>query len=258
MLVAHGDFVHDRSMISVIVPTHNSEAHLADALSSLVPAAVEGLIREVIVADGGSTDRTLDIADGSGAEIVKSEAGRGAQLRAGAARARFPWLLFLNADTVLDPGWEREAQLHIERVDNGRRRMSAASFRFVLDDEGLMPRALETLASLRTGLLKLPYGDQGLLIPRSLYDEVGGFNALPALEDLDILRRIGRRRIVALSGRAVTSGERYQRDGYVGRIARSQLCVGLYLLGLPVGTIANLIGAKREARGETFAPRSAP
>lgn len=245
-------------MISVVVPTLNAEAHLAETLTSLVPAAVDGLVREVIVADGGSVDRTLEIADGAGADIVKSEAGRGEQLRTGAARARFPWLLFLNADTYLDSGWEREAGLHIERVDSGRRRVSAASFRFALDDEGVLPRTFETLASLRTGLLKLPYGDQGLLISRTLYDEIGGFDPLPLMEHVDLVRRLGRKRLAVLNARAVTSGEHYRRDGYISRMARNQACLGLYLIGVPVGTIASLYGRRSTSVGEPAVGRSLP
>lgn len=258
VLVAGGEFVHDRRMISVVIPTLNAEAHLAETMSSLVTAAVDGLVREVIVADGGSTDRTLDIADGAGAEIVKSEAGRGAQLRAGANRARFPWLLFLNADTYLDAGWEREAHLHIERIESGRRRATAASFRFTIDDEGLLPRTLETMAALRTGFLKLPYGDQGLLISRALYDEIGGFSALPLMEDLDLVRRLGRRRITVLNARAVAGGESFLRDGLAGRLARSQVCLWLYLLGVPVTTIANLYGRPAADVGEPAVGRSLP
>ena len=245
-------------MISVVIPTLDAEMSLGETLSSLVPAAVDGLVREVIIADGGSRDRTLVVADGAGTEIVQSEAGRGAQLKAGAARARFPWLLFLNADTYLDAGWEREAHLHIERVESGRRRASAASFRFALDDEGVLPRAVEALVSLRTGLLKLPYGGQGLLISRKLYDEVGGFGALPLMEDVDFARRLGRRRLAALNARAVTSGEHFLRDGAVGRMARNQACLGLYLIGVPVRTIANLFGRAAASTGEPVAQRSAP
>lgn len=237
-------------MISVIVPTLNAEAHLGEMLSSLVPAAVDGLVRQVIVADGGSTDRTLAIADDAGAEIVKAEPGRGAQLEAGARRARFPWLLFLDADTYLEAGWEREAHLHIERVESGRRRASAASFRFALDDQGLLPRTIEALVRLRTGLLKLPCSDQGLLVSRRLYDEAGGFGPLPLLEDVDLLRRLGRSRLAVLNARAVASGERYRRDGYLSGMARSQACLWLYLAGVPVRTIASLLGAAPETVGE--------
>jgi rSAM/selenodomain-associated transferase 2 len=242
-------------MISVVIPTLNAEAHLAETMSSLVSAAVDCLIREVIIADGGSTDRTLEIADSAGAEVIKSEAGRGAQLKAGAARAKFPWLLFLNADTSLETGWEREAGLHMDRVDSGRRRVSAASFKFMLDDEGFMPRAAETLVSLRTGLLKLPYGDQGLLISRALYDEIGGFVPLPAMEDVDLVRRLGRGRMVTLNARVVTSAERYRREGVVSRLVRNQARLGLYMIGVPVKTIANLFGRSPEPEGEPIAER---
>lgn len=229
-------------MISVVIPTLDNEAVLGEALSALVPAAVEGLVREVIVADGGSSDRTADIADGAGAEIVRSEPSRAARLSAGAARARFPWLLFLDAETVLDAGWEREVLLHIERVESGKRRVAAASFRFGLDDEGAMARTIEALARVRTGLFKLPYGEQGLLISRRLYDEVGGFAPLPMLEDVDLARRLGRRRLVAFSARAVRGGEAYRREGYLARMARRQASLGLYMIGVPVRTIARLLG----------------
>lgn len=92
-------------MISVVIPALNAERHLPATLTALVPAAVNGIVREVIVADGGSMDRTRNVADHSGAEFVQVERGRGPQLAQGAALARFPWLLFLHADTVLESGW---------------------------------------------------------------------------------------------------------------------------------------------------------
>lgn len=224
-------------MISVVIPTLNAESTLAATLSALIPAAVEGLVREVIIVDGGSTDQTLRIADGSGAEIVRSTSGRGNQLVAGAARAKFPWLLFLHADTVLDPGWERDVSAFMERVDDGRRPPAAAAFGFALDDTGMAPRLVEAMVRLRSGLLHLPYGDQGLLIPRPLYTEVGGFKPMPLMEDVDLIRRLGRRRLVMLRPRATTSAARYRSAGYLPRIARNQLCLALYFLAVPVERI---------------------
>jgi len=229
-------------MISVVIPTLNAEDGLGRTLASLVPAAVDGLVREVIVVDGGSTDRTLEIADGAGVEIIGMEAGRGAQLKAGAARARFPWLLFLHGDTELEPAWEREAAQLMERVDSGRLAPTAAAFRLTLDDFGVAPRAIEMLVSLRTRLLKLPYGDQGLLIPRALYDEIGGFAPWPLMEDVDIVRRLGWRRLAVLRSRAVTSAARYRSEGYLRRIVRNQVCLALYLLNVPVSTIGQVYG----------------
>ncbi len=229
-------------MISVIIPTLNAERGLAATLTALIPAVVDGLIREVIVVDGGSTDRTLKIAEASGAEVVKADRGRGVQLMAGAQRARFDWLLFLHADTVLEPGWEREASAFMDRVDSGQRSQAAVAFRFALDDVGFRARLIEAGVALRCGLLRLPYGDQGLLIPARLYRQIGGYQPLPLMEDVDIIRRLGRRQTVMLRSRAVTSAVRYQSDGYVRRVARNLSCLTLYFLRIPIRTIARIYG----------------
>jgi rSAM/selenodomain-associated transferase 2 len=233
-------------MISVIVPALNAEATLVQALTTLVPAAVDGLIREVIVVDGGSTDDTRAIAEEAGATFVEGAAGgRGPQLIAGAEHARFPWLLFLHADTELEPGWEREAIAFMKAVDQGKAPARAAAFRFALDDAGFRPRLLERLVAVRCALLRLPYGDQGLLLPRSLYAEVGGFAPIALMEDVDIARRLGRRRIALLRTRAVTSALRYRRDGYLRRSLRNLSCLLLYVVGVPPDAINRLYGGSR-------------
>ena len=235
-----GNAWHTMRMISVIIPTLNSEAGLGLALTALVPAAVEGIVREVIVADAGSTDRTLMVADQAGVDVISTEAGRGKQLRAGAARARSNWLLFLHPDTVLEHGWEFEASQFMERVDTGRRHRSAAAFRFTIDDIGLAPRALETLVAARTAFFRRTFGDQGLLISRDLYDEIGGFAPLPMMEDVDLVKRLGRRRLTILRSRALTSGQRYRNEGYFKRAIRNQACLALYHCRVPVTRIARL------------------
>jgi hypothetical protein len=161
---------------------------------------------------------------------------------AGAARAKHPWLLFLHADTVLEPGWEREALHFMDKVDAGRIKPAAAAFRFTLDDEGVAPRFLESLVRLRCAALRLPYGDQGLLIPRRLYDAVGGYRELPLMEDLDLVRRLGWGRLRLLRSRAVTSAQRYRQDGYIRRALKNQMCLILYALNVPVARISRLYG----------------
>jgi rSAM/selenodomain-associated transferase 2 len=229
-------------MISVVIPTLNAERHLARTLTALVPAAVDGLVREVIVADGGSSDATAAIADAAGATFIAAERGRGQQMRAGARAARSRWLLFLHADTVLQPPWDEEAVRFIRAVDQGDAPDSAGIFHFALDDSGIWARCLEAAVHLRSRFMRLPYGDQGLLISRRLYDEVGGFQPLALMEDVEMVRRLGGRRITALRANALTSARRYRTEGYGRRTLRNLACLTLYYLRVPPRYIVKLYG----------------
>ncbi|MAN60641.1 MAG: glycosyl transferase family 2, partial [Parvibaculum sp.] len=122
-------------MLSVVIPTLNAEEGLPQCLNALIQATVRGLVREVVIVDGGSTDQTVEICDAAGATLVSSEKGRGTQLQTGAEHAKGDWLLFLHADTILSAGWEDEVSKFLEQVDQGRFRGKevAAAFRFALD-----------------------------------------------------------------------------------------------------------------------------
>jgi rSAM/selenodomain-associated transferase 2 len=223
---------YDRAMLSVVIPTLEAASSLDRTLDAL--AAEPDLVREVIVADGGSRDGTVALAERRGARVVAASDGRGAQLAAGAAAAGQPWLLFLHADTRLAAGWPRAAEKFAAAPQNARR---AAVFRFTLDDDARAARRLETMVAWRCRTLALPYGDQGLLIARRFYEELGGFRPLPLMEDVDLARRIGRRRFVFLDVAAVTSAARFREGGYLRRSARNLFCLGLYYLGVPPGSI---------------------
>lgn len=219
--------------LTVIIPTLNAAACLPATL-----AALSG-VDEVIVADGGSTDGTVAMATACGARIAETAAGRGAQLIAGAAVARSAWFLFLHADTVLAAGWRAEADEFIARPKNLGR---AATFRFALDDGSPAARRLERLVAWRAKTLALPYGDQGLLIHHDFYRALGGFRAWPLMEDVDLVRRIGRRRLRFLRSVARTSAERWRRDGWLGRSLRNLVCLTLYLVGIPPRLLLRLYG----------------
>lgn len=225
-------------MLSVVIPTLNAEPKLAYCLERLVAGVVSGLVREVIIADGGSTDETARIAEATGARFVSAEQGRGCQLAAGAGVARGDWLLFLHADTVLEQGWENEVSAFIEKNITER----AAAFRFALDDFGGSARRLEAMVALRCAIFALPYGDQGLLISKRLYRKIGGFKPLKLMEDVDLVRRLGRKRIVMLRSRAVTSAERFRGEGYLRRSARNLSILLLYALRVPANVLARLYG----------------
>lgn len=219
-------------MISVVIPTDNSERLLPRCFDSLIGAAVRGVVREVIVVDAGSADGTLTIADGAGAHIVHARKGRGVQFMAGAAIAKSDWLLFLRPETALEPGWDVEAESFISQAEMERPR--AAVFRFALDDFGGEARRAEAKAALRTALFALPYGDQGLLIPKRLYQKVGGYRALSDMEDADLVRRIGRRRLVSMRARAVNVARPHSG------ILRGAALTLLHALRVPSRLLANL------------------
>ena len=228
---------YQKPMISVIIPTLNAAPHLPATFLSIFDAAIDGFVSEVIVSDGGSTDATRAIAEDAGATVIAGERGRGQQLRAGADAARKPWLLFLHADTALDSGWADEARVFMKKGGD-----AAAAFRFRLADSGFQPRLLEAAVALRCRLFRFPYGDQGLLISRTLYDAIGGFAPIPLMEDVDIVRKLGRRRLAMLKTAAVTSPERFRRDGYFRRSLSNLTCLMLYYRGVPPERLAERYG----------------
>jgi rSAM/selenodomain-associated transferase 2 len=229
-------------MITVVIPTLNAEKHLARTLTALVPAAVDGIVREVIIADGGSTDATAEIAESAGAVFISAERGRGQQMRAGARAAKSRWLLFLHADTVLQPPWEDEAVRFMRGIDLDDAPEAAGVFRFALDDSGISARMLEGAVHLRCLVLRLPYGDQGLLISRQLYEKVGEFQPLALMEDVEMVRRLGGSRIRRLNARAVTSARRYRHEGYARRALRNLTCLTLYCMRVPTSYLVKLYG----------------
>lgn len=219
------------------MPTLNAAPHLARSLSPLVPAVAQGLVRELVISDGGSSDDTLQIAEEVGARIVRSARGRGAQLRAGAAAAQAQWLLFLHADTALEDAWTGEAARFVARQENKTR---AAAFRFAFDDESLGAKIVTFWVDARNHLLALPYGDQGLLLSRAFHDQLGGFREMPLMEDVDMVRRIGRARLQLLRSRAVTSAEKYRRDGFGRRSGRNLVLLARYFMGADPSKLAEL------------------
>lgn len=223
----------ERPRLSVVIPALNAADGLPATLAALDPTD------ELIVVDGGSRDGTVVLAGELGARVVETAPGRGGQLAAGASAATAHWLLFLHADTVLSAGWRDIVDGYLSRPDGAGR---AACFRFALDDDSAQARRLERWVAWRVATLALPYGDQGLLIHRALYDRMGGYRPLPLMEDVDLIRRLGRRRLTVLDVSAVTSARRWRQDGWLRRSARNLLCLALFYLGVSPGWIARLYG----------------
>lgn len=219
-------------MLSCVLPTLDAAASLSRAI-----AALDGGADEVVVADGGSRDSTRAVARAAGASVVVTRTGRGVQLAAGVAASRGDWLLLLHADTMLAAGWrEAAASMMAKGCD------AAGYFRFRLDSADPRARRLERVVAWRCRRLGLPYGDQGLLVSRTLLEQVGGVRDLKLMEDVDLVRRIGHCRLLALPADAVTSASRWEREGYVARSARNLCCLSLYFAGVPPAWIARLYG----------------
>ena len=214
-----------RAPVSVIVPTLDAEAELPAALACLGEGLDAGLIRELVIADGGSTDGTGAIAEAAGAVFVEGPAGRGGQLRRGAAAAQGEWLLFLHADSRLAPGWSGALLQHLrDRADR------AGYFRLAFRAEGPAPRLVAGWANLRARALGLPYGDQGLLVSRTLYDRSGGYPDIPLMEDVAIARALAGQ-LAPIDAAVFTSAERYRRRGWIRRGGRNLMTLTRYLLG---------------------------
>jgi rSAM/selenodomain-associated transferase 2 len=213
-------------MLSVVIPTLNAAHTLAATLASVAEAD------EVVVVDGGSIDGTPALASSLGAHVARAPRGRGAQLAEGVRMAAGEWLLLLHADTRLAPGWRDAVPAPGE----------AGYYRLVLDSEDARARRLERLVAWRCRALALPYGDQGLLIHRDLLRQVGGVRALPLMEDVDLVRRLGRARLVALDAAAITSAEKWRSQGWYRRSLRNLGCLTLYFAGVPPSLIARLYG----------------
>lgn len=184
-------------MLSAIIATHESERTLVPTLAALVPGATSGLLGEVVVADGGSQDDTAEVADIAGCRFMTSTAPLGARLKAAAAATRAPWLLFLRAGSVPEPGWIEAAERFIGATDQIEGAERAGVFRPPGAADLLHPRLSELIA-----LLGVMFGggakpEQGLLIARRFYDEIGG-HAETADAETAILRKLGRRRIAML------------------------------------------------------------
>jgi rSAM/selenodomain-associated transferase 2 len=214
-------------MLTIVIPALNAGATLGPCLAAL--AGVD----EIVVVDGGSIDHTADLARRAGARVIAAPRGRGEQLRAGGDAAHGDWLLFLHADTRLSAGWREAVAAHVATAPE---RASYCGLR--LDDNAWQARVIERGVALRVRLLGLPYGDQGLLISRRLYDEVGGFRPLALMEDVDLARRIGRRRLRSLGATALTSADRWRRDGWLRRSARNLACLALYAVGVAPARLA--------------------
>ncbi len=218
--------------LSVIIPTLNEEARLAELIEHLKRSQAH----EIIVADGGSNDRTLETAENAGVRVVSAPKGRAGQMNLAAALASGEFLLFLHADTLPPPGYPQIISRMLQMPAT-----SAGAFRFELAGNLAAAPLIEPLVHLRCRLWGTPYGDQGLFLRRRIFRHLGGFPDWPVLEDLHFVRQLKRLGPVRMAPEAAqTSARRWQNGGTAQTFLRHQMILAAYHLGLPPRHIARL------------------
>jgi rSAM/selenodomain-associated transferase 2 len=213
-------------VVSIVIPNKNDTAAVARLLGQL-PAADPAM--EVIVCSTGASDAAFDALRRARPDVhwLEEQPGRARQLNAGAARATGEWLWFVHADSTLPEGWR---QMFRSLTDA---RVVGGSFAFALDAPAWQARVIERGVAFRVRWFALPYGDQGLFVRRTVFEQLGGFAAIPLMEDVDFVRRLRRRGPLRhLDLKLVTSARRWQRDGWFRRSAGNLMILGMYLLGV--------------------------
>lgn len=222
------------STVSVIIPTLNEQSRIEETLACVS----RSVPHEIIVADGGSTDRTCEIARSMGVHVLSAPKGRGSQMNLGAEAATGEFLLFLHADTTPP---EDFPQIIAEILN--RPNTAAGAFRFSLAGDLGASALIESLVNLRCRFFGTPYGDQGIFIRRSMFMNLGGFPDWPVMEDIHLIRKARKAGTIRIAKEtALTSPRRWENGGLARTFIRHQMMLILYRSGLPF----RLISRRRE------------
>ena len=232
-----------KASLSVIIPTLDEAHGLGRVLDRV--RGQDGV--EIIVADGGSSDGTREIAARAGARVLEVPGGRAGQLNAGARAASGRLLLFLHADTLPPQDY---GDLIREALDDPS--TVAGAFRFRTDGSGAAMRSIEWSANLRSSFFHLPYGDQGLFMEKRVFKEIGGFAPIPIMEDYELVLRLRRRgAVTTLRESALTSARRWQRIGIARTTLTNMIMVAGFTLGVPPERLARFYRARRVSSKDT-------
>jgi rSAM/selenodomain-associated transferase 2 len=221
-------------MTSIIIPVLNEEEHIRPCIESL---RQDGSVCEIIVVDGGSSDRTVEITGNiPDVKIVSSGKGRGVQMNAGAFEAGGDVLVFLHADTVLEKGWLLAVEKTLVQSD-----VAGGAFTFAIDGPAFKWRLVEQWVKLRCFLFRLPYGDQAVFVRKEVFNILGGYKDIPLMEDVEFVGRLKKAgKLIILSHKALTSGRRWLKNGILYNSLLNQYIMILYRLGISSHRLARI------------------
>ncbi len=209
-------------VLSIIIPTFNEEENIERCLNTIVDVPEV----EVIVSDGGSTDSTVEIVRRyKCVKVVSSMKGRGIQMNTGASFADGEILLFLHADCVLSKETILSFQHNFENDS-----IVGGAFKIKLLSDKFPYRLIEMGINLRSKVFRLPYGDQGLFVKKSIFEELGGFREIDTCEDLDFICRLKKRgKIAILDEEILSSVRRWENSGVLRTSLRNQTLLASYM-----------------------------
>ncbi|MEM9093213.1 MAG: TIGR04283 family arsenosugar biosynthesis glycosyltransferase [Cyanobacteria bacterium P01_F01_bin.53] len=229
----------DKPLLSVILPVWQEADRIKDALDSLY-CATEKFPYEIIVVDGdnqGSTLRAIKPFTNSTSShfsmpihCVISDKGRGNQMNHGAKKAIAPILLFLHVDTRLPPQALEKILFELDQSNE----IAAGAFDLAIESPQWVFKVISKVSSWRSRITRIPYGDQGIFIRREVFEAVGGFEEVPLMEDVILMRSLKKRnmKICFLSDPVLTSARRWEREGIVRCTLRNWCLITLYFLGV--------------------------
>lgn len=228
--------------ISIIVPVLNESAGINQTINHLRGLKTgTGLFTEIIVVDGDPAGKTVAAVKDDRVITAVGKTGRARQMNCGAELANGEILLFLHADTRLpDDG------LLLIDVACGKLALKVGAFDLSIESKGMIFRLIEKMASLRSRLTGIPYGDQAFFFSADYFRAIGGFADIPIMEDVEIMRRIKKRgdKIVFLARCAHTSARRWEKEGVIKCTIRNWLLVILYAAGMEPQWLARFYGIK--------------
>ncbi len=224
--------------LSIIIPTLNVAATIENTIASL-SIGNQYFNQEIIMVDCGSSDASLEIAKNLNIKVIIAPKGRGGQIAHGVMKSDGEWILLIHGDTSLDHGWALEIDNFIQRDDAKK---IGGYFKFSLDDNHPKAVKMAKIVAWRARVFGLPYGDQAFFLSRKLLNKIGGISPIELMEDVDMVRRIGRKNLYAFNSKAITSAVRYLKSGYYRRACLHLFCLFLYFIGLPIKFIVKIYG----------------